>query len=336
MLCILYVIAIGTLLGVAGVLLERALPATFPRRWVWCVVIPISLFIPGFYRTHHMWSVGEGFARQTVQPPLSHAFGTASLAALDPAWWAHIESYDKAINRVWLTVSALLVLWGLANVARVLYVIHASRRRRGDLGTPAILDGVPVVVTDSMGPATVGLWRSRVLVPRWVLALPGMQRQYVLRHEDEHRRAHDAGLLFVASLTLILVPWNLALWWQLRRLCLAVEMDCDNRVVAGLGDATAYGELLLKVAHAASRGPRLQPALLGGVGMLEHRLTVLLAPPPLRHVQRFLLPAVALGLLLVVLAMPHPVLGRGSRAHVTMTSSVATTAPKLHSALPPR
>ena len=332
MLCILYVIAVGTLLGVAGVLVERALPATFPRRWVWCGIIPISLFIPGFYRTHHMWSVGEGFARQTVQPPLSHAFGTASLTVLDPSWWAHIESYDKAINRVWLTATALLVLWGLANVLRVLYVVYASRERRGDPGTATILDGVPVVVTDSLGPATVGLWRSLVLVPRWVLALPGVQRQYVLRHEDEHRRAHDAGLLFVASLTLLLVPWNLALWWQLRRLCLAVEMDCDNRVVAGLGDATAYGELLLKVAQATSRGPRLQPALLGGVGMLERRLTVLLAPTPLRHVQRCLLPAVALGLLLVVLAMPHPVLGRESQVHATMTSRPATTAPKFRSA----
>jgi bla regulator protein BlaR1 len=332
MLCILYVIAVGTLLGVAGVLIERALPARFPRRWVWCIIIPASLFIPGYYRTHHMWSVSEAFARQTVQPPLGHALQTASLTALDPAVWAHIESYNKAISRVWLTVSALLVVWGLANLLRVLYVVYASRVRRGSPGPAMILDGVPVIVTDSMGPATVGLWRSRVLVPRWVLALPGMQRRYVLRHEDEHRRSHDAALLFVASLTLILAPWNLALWWQLRRLCLAVEMDCDNRVVTGLGDATAYGELLLKVAQAASRGPRLQPALLGGMGMLEHRLTMLLAPTPLRHVQRFLLPAGALGLFFLVLLTPHPVLSRDPHAHGTKASGMTMTAPQLNSA----
>jgi beta-lactamase regulating signal transducer with metallopeptidase domain len=160
-----------------------------------------------------------------------------------------------------------------------------------------------------------------------VLALPGTQRQYVIRHEEEHRRAHDARLLFVASLPLILMPWNLAMWWQLRRLCLAVEIDCDNRVVSGLGDAPAYGELLLKVAQAASSGPRLQPALLGGMGSLERRLTVLLAPTPLRHLQRFLLPAVALGLLFVVLAMPHPVLSTGPHAHVTMTSGATSTTP---------
>ena len=38
--------------------------------------------------------------------------------------------------------------------------------------------------------------------------------------------------LMVTALTLILAPWNVALWWQLRRLRLAVEMDCDRRVVA--------------------------------------------------------------------------------------------------------
>jgi beta-lactamase regulating signal transducer with metallopeptidase domain len=101
-------------------------------------------------------------------------------------------------------------------------------------------------------------------------------------------------------------------------------MDCDNRVVSRLGDARAYGELLLKVALAASRGPRLQPAFLGGTGTLEHRLTILLAPTPLRHVQRFLLPAVVLGLLAIVLLMPHPVLTHGSHA---MTSGTTTTIP---------
>jgi beta-lactamase regulating signal transducer with metallopeptidase domain len=166
-----------------------------------------------------------------------------------------------------------------------------------------------------------------VLLPRWVLALPNAQRRYVVCHEEQHRRAHDARLLFLASLTLLLLPWNLALWWQLRRLRLAVEMDCDRRVVATLGDPTAYGELLLKVAEAASRGPRLQPALLGGVGMLEHRLTVMLAPAPLRHLQRWLVPALVVALLFVVLAMPHPVLGPRPDAVGAPQSHLAHGAP---------
>ena len=300
MLCILYVNAVGMCLGVAALFLERALPATSARRWVWCIVIPVSVVLPGLYRVHHSWSVADVF----VQP--------ATLA----------QSLDSSINPVWLTISAVLLLWGLAGAWRVSRVVSLSRKQR-DADGIAIIDGVPVVVTDAMGPATVGFWRSRVLLPRWVLSLPGEERQYVVRHEEEHRRAHDGRLLFVMSLPLILMPWNLAMWWQLRRLCLAVEMDCDNRVVNGLGDAAAYGELLLKVAQATSGVPRLQPAFLGGVGTLERRLTALLAPTPLRHIQRFLVPAAALGLLFIVLLMPHPVLKTGSHAHVTHAAQAA-------------
>jgi bla regulator protein BlaR1 len=325
MLCILYVNVVGMCLGFAALLIERALPAAFPRRWLWSVVLVTSIALPGYYRAHHTFSVTDALEHQAVRAPLGQMPGAASFGAFDPAWWAHTESYDAAINRFWLTLSAMLLIWGLANAWRVSRLVGRARRERGNPGRPGIVDGVPVVVTDSLGPANVGLWRSRVLVPRWVLALPGTERQYVLRHEEEHRKAHDAHLLFATSLPLLLMPWNLALWWQLRRLYLAVEMDCDNRVVGALGDAAGYGELLLKVAEASSHGLRLQPALLGGKGMLERRLTELLAPAP-RHVQRFLAAAAACALLFLALTMPHPVLSRGSHAHVTLTSGATTTA----------
>jgi beta-lactamase regulating signal transducer with metallopeptidase domain len=217
-----------------------------------------------------------------------------------------------------------LLCWALTNALRVALAINTSQRKRATEGRPAVVDGIPVVVTDAIGPATVGFWHSQVLVPRWVLALPAAQRQYVLRHEEEHRARYDAQILFVASLPLILAPWNLALWWQLRRLYLAVEIDCDNRVVNRLGNANAYGDLLLKVAQATSRGPRLQPALLGGTGSLERRLTALLDPTPLRQIQRLLLPAFALGLLAVVLMVPHPVLERAPHSHATPTTVISS------------
>ena len=307
MLCILYVIAIGWCLGLAGLIVERALPATVARRWVWCVVIALSVGIPPVYQAKHTISVGDHLAQASV--------GTASITAMSPGWVARIQSFDAGINGFWLFASAALIAWGLIGAWRVFQIVRQARARQKQLGVPTVVDGVPVVVTEIVGPATVGMWRSRVLVPRWVLALPGVQRKYVIRHEEEHRRAHDGRLLFVASLFLILLPWNIALWWQLRRLRLAVELDCDNRVVSALGDASAYGRLLLTVAQATSRGPRLQPAFLGGVGMLERRLTMLLAPTPLRHVQRYLLPVLAIAILILVLSLPHPVLRSASAVH---------------------
>jgi bla regulator protein blaR1 len=328
MLCVLYVILVSTCLGFAAILLERALPAAFPRRWIWCAVIPVAMFIPGYYRYHHNWSVIPMLEHQTAQSSVVGALAAGPLPVLDPEWWDHTRAFDVVINRVWLLASAIIIAWALANAWRVWRIVRLSRRQ-SDSRQPAIVDGVPIVVTDVVGPATVGLVRSRVLVPRWVLALPGSQRQYVLRHEQEHRRAHDGLLLFIAALPLILMPWNVAMWWLLRRLALAVEMDCDNRVVGALGDPHAYGELLLKVAQAGSRGPRLQPAFLG-TGMLEQRLTRLVAPTQLRNLQRVLVPSLVVALLALVVWMPHPIPGHGSHAHAGATSSAITSTTSSH------
>jgi beta-lactamase regulating signal transducer with metallopeptidase domain len=319
MLCILYVNAVGALLGMVGVSIERMLPSSAPRRWLWCLIIPLSMFVPGFYRIHHNWVVTDAPSHAGS----STGFGFA-MSPFDRDWWARTESYDVTINRVWWTISLILLIWALANALRVAVLIALSRRAAGSRKA-SVVDGVPVVVTDQLGPATVGLMRSQVVVPRWVLALPGVQRRYVLRHEEEHRRAHDAHLLLLTSLPLLLMPWNLAMWWHLRRLSLAVELDCDNRVVSALGDAPAYGQLLLTVADVASREPRLQPAFLGGAGSLERRLRALVSPTPPRKAQKFLLPMLTLALLFIVVWMPHPILGPNcATSHqVTSTASAA-------------
>ena len=187
MVCILYVIAIGTLLGMVGVLVERVLPpTTTSRRWIWCAVIAINMTIPGIYRTNHRSSVTEVLENQVVPSHLGHAVGTASLNALNQGWAARIESLNPLIERIWLISAGIIVLWGVATAARVYFVVARSRKQNGER-TPAVVDGVPIIVTDSIGPATVGIVRSRVVVPQWVLALPRVQRRYVLRHEEEHR-----------------------------------------------------------------------------------------------------------------------------------------------------
>ena len=308
MLCILYVTAIGLLLGIVGDHLERLLPATIPRRWIWCAVLAASAGVPGYYRYHHAFAIGG-------------ASGAVTYAGLDAGFFSRISAFDPVIGGVSRVVTLLLALWALGNAGWVMHLVRVSRVGR-PFPDPALGGGIPIVVTDALGPATVGVWRSRVVLPRWVLALPETQRQYIVRHEDEHRRAHDCALLFFASLLVIIAPWDLALWWQLRRLSLAVEMDCDRRVVATLGDARAYGKLLLTVAQATHHGRRLQPGLLGATGMLERRLTVLLAPAPLRLAQRLVLPVIACVLLVVVLATPHPVLGH-VHPHAAPTATAA-------------
>ena len=283
MLCILYVIALSAALGLIAWLVEQTLPHTAPRRWLWFAAVVLSVTIPPIYVFNH------------------HAIVT-STAVGDTSVWSRISAFDSEILGVWQVVTIGLALWGIVGVSRLAWLFPKR--------------GGPVIVHPTLGPATVGLLRTRVVIPGWVLALPEAERGDVLRHEFEHKRAYDTQLLFLASLPVVVTPWNVALWWLLRRLALAVEIDCDNRVLTGRRDASNYGELLLKVA--ASETPaRMQPAFLGGRGMLERRLRHMLAPIRLTRLRRILVLCLAAAVLLVALAMPHPIL----RSHPIATSS---------------
>jgi beta-lactamase regulating signal transducer with metallopeptidase domain len=105
----------------------------------------------------------------------------------------------------------------------------------------------PVLLAPAIGPAVVGALRPTIVVPEWSLDLSDEQRALMLAHEREHVRARDPLVLHAAAMVALLMPWNVAAWWLNRRLRLAVELDCDARVLAGGRDARSYGALLLDV-----------------------------------------------------------------------------------------
>jgi hypothetical protein len=75
-----------------------------------------------------------------------------------------------------------------------------------------------------------------------------------------------------------LLPWDLPLWWQLRRLRFAMEVDCDARVLRQGYCATHYSTVLLNV---ATRLVRLRVAVAGlaeSGSSLEKRISIMHAP----------------------------------------------------------
>ncbi|HEY9225181.1 MAG TPA: M56 family metallopeptidase, partial [Gemmatimonadaceae bacterium] len=77
------------------------------------------------------------------------------------------------------------------------------------------------------------------------------ERALVLLHEREHLRAHDGRLTTAALIAVVSMPWNPALWYALRRLRTAIEVDCDRRVLRASPDVRRYGGLLVAVAQRA-------------------------------------------------------------------------------------
>jgi TonB family protein len=69
----------------------------------------------------------------------------------------------------------------------------------------------------------------------------------------------------------VLFPWNPALWLIARQLHLALELDCDERVIASGAEPLGYGRLLLSIAQHRGAIP-LAPTLSAPVSHLERRI----------------------------------------------------------------
>ncbi|HEX3992745.1 MAG TPA: cache domain-containing protein, partial [Acetobacteraceae bacterium] len=68
------------------------------------------------------------------------------------------------------------------------------------------------------------------------------------------------------------MPWNPILWWQLRRLRLAIEIDCDARVLSLGYPVTGYSETLIAVGERQSASYAMTMARYGSKSFLEQRI----------------------------------------------------------------
>ncbi len=158
-----------------------------------------------------------------------------------------LHTLDGILLTAWLSLSAGLALWALIGACRLHY-----RRRSWE---PGVLLGEPVLWSRDMGPAIVGLLRPRVVLPSWVGEVEPSGQKLILAHEEEHRRARDGFLRFAMASLLIAFPWNPFLWLQYRRLCVAIELDCDRRVMRNFPNRRwLYGDLLVRFGARGSMG----------------------------------------------------------------------------------
>ena len=137
--------------------------------------------------------------------------------------------------------------------------------------------GASVYVSEDVGPAVVGLLRPRIVVPRWITQAGPETQALVLAHEQSHLDANDAQLLTVAILLIVAMPWNLPLWWQLRRLRFAIEVDCDARVLKGGHDVSRYGATLVMVGERQSGRMVTVAAMSESKSFLEQRIRKMLS-----------------------------------------------------------
>jgi hypothetical protein len=160
--------------------------------------------------------------------------------------WPVLPSLDKILRSIWIATSAGLLLFYGLSWTRLRNAQRCWRRET--------LNGQEVWVTSNPGPAVFGYITPRVLMPQWAFDAPATSRALILSHELEHIAARDPWLLLLALAIVAAAPWSPPLWWQLRRLRFAIEVDCDARVLSRGADVGTYGEVLLAVGQQGSLG----------------------------------------------------------------------------------
>ncbi len=270
----LYAFLVALLATGAAMAGERALRLyDRPARWVWLGAMLLSVGLPLAYGVA---LAAGGPPPQPVIPaelPVIEIRGLSIPAGSTGASRGPVDELAAAAPWLWLLSSLWLALW----------LVRSKRRlRESEAGwrpaSTAFAREEPVYRAETFGPAVVGFASPRIVLPDWVADLDDERRRLVMLHEHEHLRCRDPMVVLAGWAFLVAVPWLAPLWWQFRRLRLAVEKDCDRRVVEQTGDARRYGRLLLEAEELS--GGLAAPLVTSGGSFVGDRIRSLVEATP--------------------------------------------------------
>ncbi len=296
-----YCLLISGLLALAAFATERALGHfRKPVRWGWFAAIVGSVTLPFAAFLAPGLLPGIGAAPWAPLVELSEAVVVSSAPeAAGPAAWFGAGAMSALTGGVWVLLAAGMLF----------HLARAYRRLRAEMRTwtPGRVLGSPVMIADDRGPAVVGIRRSVVVMPRWIPELEDRLLRPVFLHEREHQRAGDHRLFATAVAALVLMPWNVFLWWQVSRLRLAIEFDCDRRVLKQGESPRDYADALITVGGRVSAPLLAAAAFAERKPAVEQRLRRMTEPLARLRIPRTLgASGVAALAIILVLGLPQP------------------------------
>lgn len=259
-----------------------------PTRFVWAGGLALTVVLSAA----SAWSIGAANARGAgsvgVGQPGTEPFGGAAwpwtvlferLAPVGRLIDFPVQVASAAIDRaVAPEIRSLIpIVAGLASLGLTVVLIGVQWRiRTAWRGWPvASVLGSRVRVAHQVGPFVIGVWRPEIVVPRWLLDREIETQRLVILHEGEHLAARDPLLLSLGWLALVLTPWIPTAWYGLARLRLAVELDCDARVLRRGVLRRSYGSVLIDVAQRVSTMRLGALALIGQRTQLSRRIVAM-------------------------------------------------------------
>lgn len=298
---VVYILVVSALAGLAAAAAERAVRLyDLPARGAWAGAMVASVAFP-----LAAWLTGGPPGAAVALPPIG--VGEVASRIGDAAAAAGSRGSLPSLSTI------LLGAWGVTSAAALVWFgwsVLCLHRSLEELPTRSVGD-VAVHLTDEEGPACWGLpgRTARVLLPAWLREMTPDLRRLAVTHEREHLRGGDSLLVAGGCLLVAAVPWNLPLWWQLRRLRRAVELDCDARVLSAGADRYDYGRLLLAVGGRSGSSAWTALPLSEATSHLEGRIRTMISTSPSYRVVRavaFALLALGAGALACETSPPDP------------------------------
>lgn len=180
-----------------------------------------------------------------------------------PGVLAAMPATQSQLKLGWFVLSSGMLMLLVLRSAWLL-----SHQRRWQKTT---LLGTPVYLSGGIGPCVAGLLRPRIVMPVWLQLIPPRQQALLLAHAQCRLAARDPQLLALAYALIVLMPWNLPLWWQLHRLRFAIEVDCDARMLAHGHALRDYATVLRRHGQYYSGLTGAAPIVLGDPRALRRR-----------------------------------------------------------------
>ena len=213
----------------------------------------LLLLLRGSLRRH--FGAGLAYASWTLVP-LVLIIGSlpaqAPVRAVIAPWVQQVGTLGQAAPLAALNLpshaTVWLALWAIGAACLLLYMARQQWRLQRSLQR----EGEYWIGSDRQGPALIGLWPARLLLPRdFAERFDVAQQALVLAHEELHRRRFDNHWNALAAVLLLLNWFNPVAWLAARALRTDQELACDAAVMAQHpGREADYARALL----AAQRG----------------------------------------------------------------------------------
>ncbi len=225
----------------------------------WQVVLAACFALPML----QTWTANPGDAVEASLRFISNATGPATPGShpIDPAAIILAVLATGIVLRLgWLGLGLLRLRSVTRRAEPAALLVGLSTQLQADLCARA-----EVLLSDDVeGPATVGVRRAVILVPRRIVDLPQAVQKAVLCHELLHVRRRDWLVTLAEEL------WCALLWFHpgarliASRACLARETLVDDAAITHTRDRRAYAAALLAFSHP-------QPHLVGATALIGRR-----------------------------------------------------------------